>query len=307
MKAIVFERLGGPEVLEYRSVPDPVARAGEVVVDIVAASVNGADWKVRSGKSLVQAKFPHISGRDFSGVVSAVGEGVADVRVGDPVFAVCDEGHEGAYAEKIAIRAAIVAAKPEALSHPEAAAVALTGITAVSALEDTLALKAGETILVQGGAGGVGTIAAQLAKHLGAYVVATAGPANRDYLLSLGADKVVDYTAGDFRRETPPCDAVLDTVGGEVASRSIDVLKPGGRAAFIASGAKPPESGRRDVSLLRPKVGRSRACLERLASLLAGGVLCRPEITLFPLRDAASAQRLSESRHFRGKIVLQVR
>ena len=113
MKAAFIERHGGPEVLKYGDMPDPVAAAGEVVVDIVAASVNGADWKVRDGKSGQLARFPYILGRDFSGVVSAVGEGVTDLRVGDEVFAVCDVGQEGAYAEKIAIKAAIVAKKPE--------------------------------------------------------------------------------------------------------------------------------------------------------------------------------------------------
>ena len=150
MKAAYIERHGGPEVLKYGDMPEPVAKPGEVVVDIVAASVNGADWKVREGKSGQLAHFPYILGRDFSGVVSAVGDGVTELRVGDEVFAVCDVGQEGAYAEKIAIKASIVAKKPASLSHVDAAALALAGLTAICTVEDTLKLKAGETILIQG-------------------------------------------------------------------------------------------------------------------------------------------------------------
>ena len=142
MKAVFIEQYGGPDVLKYGDWPDPVAGAGEVVIDVVAASVNGADWKVRVGQHK-QPKFPFVLGRDFSGVISAVGEGVADLAVGDAVFGVCDAGHEGAYAEKIAVRGAIVARKPDGLSHVDAAALALTGLTAMSAIEDTLQLRAG--------------------------------------------------------------------------------------------------------------------------------------------------------------------
>src|ERR1700740_1412518 len=197
MKAAYIERHGGPEVLKFGDMPDPVAKPGEVVVDIVAASVNGADWKVREGKSGQLARFPYILGRDFSGVVSAVGEGVGDLSVGDEVFAVCDAGQEGAYAEKIAIKAAIVARKPDSLSHVDAAALALAGLTAICAIEDTLKLKAGETILIQGGAGGVASFAIQLAKHIGAKVITTASAANTAYLRGLGADEVIDYNATD--------------------------------------------------------------------------------------------------------------
>src|SRR5256886_11564220 len=168
MKAAFIERHGGPEVLKFGEMPDPVAASGEVVVDIVAASVNGADWKVREGKSSQLSRFPYILGRDFSGVVSAVGADVTDLRVGDEVFAVCDVGQEGAYAEKIAIKAAIVARKPDQLSHVDAAALALAGLTAICTIDDTLKLKAGETILIQGGACGVASFAIPLAQHLGA-------------------------------------------------------------------------------------------------------------------------------------------
>ncbi len=306
MKAAFIERYGGPGELKYGELPDPVAGPGEVVIDVHAASINAADWKVRAGQ-YQQAKFPLILGRDFSGVISAVGQGVTDLKVGDAVFGVCEAGQEGAYAEKIAVKAAIVAKKPDALSHVNAAALALTGLTALSAIEDTLKLKPGETILIQGGAGGVAGFAIQLAKHIGARVITTASAANHDYVRSLGADEIIDYNAVDFTRAVTNCDAVFDTVGAEVAQRSFAVLKPGGRAAFIASGAQAPKPSRDDVTSLRPPVGRARRHLERIVELVQAGAVRPPEIKLYRLSDAADAHRLSESRHFRGKLVFQVR
>ena len=254
-----------------------------------------------------QPKFPLVLGRDFSGVVSAVGEGVADLRIGDEVFGVLEAGREGAYAEKIAIGASIVAKKPGGLSHVDAAALALTGLTALCSVEDSLKLKSGETILIQGGAGGVASFAIQLAKHLGARVITTASAANLSYLRDIGADQVIDYNATDFTKVVSNCDAVFDTVGGDVATRSFAVLKPGGRAAFIASGAKAPTPDRSDVTALRPAVGRDRPHLERIAALYQAGVIRPPEVTLYKLSEAVEALRVSEARHFRGKLVFKVR
>src|SRR5580700_10111556 len=241
MKAAYIEKFGGPEVLQYGDVPDPVAGPGEVVVDVHAATVNAADWKFRAGEYARHAgsKFPAIPGRDFSGVVSAVGDG-ADLKVGDAVFGVIAAGKEGTYCEKIAINAAIVAKKPDGLSHINAAALALTGLTALVAVEDTLKLQRGETILIQGGAGGVASFAIQLAKHIGARVITTTSTANLDYVRSLGPDEVIDYKTQDFTKLVKNVDAVFETVGGDVAMQSFSVLKPGGRAAFIASGGKAP-------------------------------------------------------------------
>ena len=307
MKAVYINRHGGPEELTYGDLPDPVAKPGEVVVDIHAASINGADWKARTGEYATQTKFPYVLGRDFSGVVSAAGEGVRDLRVGDPVFAVCDVGQEGTYAEKIAIKAAIVARKPADLSHVDAAALALAGLTALVSVEDTLKLKAGETILIQGGAGGVAGFAIQLSKHLGARVITTASTSNHDYLRKIGADEIIDYKAVDFTEAVRDCDAVFDTVGGDVAQRSFKVLKAGGRAAFIASGAQAPKPDRSDVVALRPRVGRDRQHLERIVALVAMGAVRPPEVTRYKLSEAAAAHEVSQGRHFRGKLVFQVR
>ena len=307
MKAAYFMKNGAPEVMEYGDVPDPVAGPGQVLVDVHAASVNGADWKVRAGHYAPITEFPYIPGRDFSGVVSAVGAGVTDLKVGDAVFGVCDVGQEAAYAEKVAIKSAIVARKPESLSHVDCAALALIGLTALVSIEDTLQLKSGETILVQGGAGGVASFSIQVAKHIGVRVITTASAANHDYLRRLGADQVIDYNAQDFTKIVSGCDAVFDTVGGEVAKRSFAVLRPGGRAAFIASGNAAPASPRPDVSSLRPKVGRDRVHLERIAALVTSGAVRVPEITTYKLTEAAAAHKVSEGRHLRGKLVFKVR
>jgi NADPH:quinone reductase-like Zn-dependent oxidoreductase len=306
VKAVFIEKFGGAEVLHYGDRPDPAAAAGEVVVDVVAASVNAADWKVRAGE-YSQATFPLILGRDFSGLIASLGPGVDDLKIGDPVFGVLDAGGEGAYAEKVAIKASIVAKKPAALSDIDAAALALAGLTAIRSLEDTLKLKRGEKILIQGGAGGVASFAIQLAKHIGAHVITTTSTANIEYVRSLGADEVIDYRTTDFTRAVANCDAVFDTVGGEVAIKSFAVLKPGGRAAFIASGWKAPPPTRDDVTSLRPNVVRARAPLEQIGQLVAAGAVRPPEVKLFRLSQAQEAHRLSESRHFRGKLVLQVR
>ena len=268
MKAAYIDQFGGPEVIKYGDLPDPSPGPGQVVVDVFAASVNGADWKVRANHYGKAAPFPLILGRDFSGVVSAVGAGVTDLRVGDEVFGVLELGREGAYAEKIAINASIVAKKPAAMSHVDAAALALTGLTALCSIEDLLKLKSSETILIQGGAGGVASFAIQLAKHLGARIITTSSAANLSYLRDIGADEVIDYNATDFTKAVRDCDAVFETVGGDVARRSFAVLKPGGRAAFIASGPKAPEPDRADVTGLRPiRRPRPRASRARRRAL----------------------------------------
>lgn len=307
MKAAYFMKNGGPEVLQYGDVPDPVAGPGQVLVDVHAASVNGADWKVRAGSYAPITKFPYVPGRDFSGVVAALGAGVTDLKVGDPVFGVVEQVADGCYAEKVAIRSAIVAKKPAGLSHVECASLALIGLTALVSIEDTLKLKSGETILIQGGAGGVASFAIQLARHVGARVISTASAANLDYVRGLGADQVIDYNAQDFTKAVSGCDAVFDTVGGDVATRSFAVLRPGGRAAFIGSGASAPASPRSDAASLRPKVGRDRAHLERIVALVASGAVRVPEIRTYKLSEAVAAHRVSEGRHFRGKLVFKVR
>jgi NADPH:quinone reductase-like Zn-dependent oxidoreductase len=307
MKSVLLDKHGGPEMLRYGDAPDPVAGPGEVVVDIHAASVNAADYKVRLGNGRYRlTQFPHILGRDFSGIVSAVGA-CADLKIGDAVFGVTDQGIEGAYAEKIAINAAIVAKKPDGLSHEEAAALALTSLTALIAIEDTAHLKAGQTILIQGGAGGVAGFGIQLAKHLGAKVITTASKGNHAYVRSLGADQVIDYNAEDFTKIGPICDVVFDTAGGDVQVASYAVLKPGGKLVWIAPAPEGYRPARTDVETLRPNVLRGRAYLQRMLHLLEVGAVRAPTIVRYKLADAAEAHRVSEARHLQGKLVFQVR
>ena len=307
MKAAFFMKNGGPEVMQYGDVPDPVAKPGEVLVDVHAASVNGADWKVRTGSYAPTTAFPYIPGRDFSGVVSALGAGVTDFKVGDPVFGVVEQTAEFCYAEKVAIKSSIVAKKPDSLTHIEAAALGLIGLTALVSIEDTIKLKAGEKILIQGGAGGVASFALQVSRHIGARVIATASAVNHDYLRKFGVDQIIDYNKEDFTKVVSGCDAVFDTVGGPTVNGSFAVLRPGGRAAFIGSGATAPVSPRSDVVSLRPKVGRDRAHLERIVALVSKKAVQVPEIKVYSLMDAAEAHRVSEGRHLRGKLVFKVR
>ena len=307
MKAVFIERHGGPEELKYGDLPDPVAKPGEVVVDIHAASVNGADWKVRAGESYPQTKFPYVLGRDFSGVVSAVGEGVSDLRVGDAVFAVCDVGQEGAYAEKIAIKAAIVAKKPASLSHVDAAAMALAGLTALVAVEDTLKLKAGETDPGPGRGGRRRQLchpARQAHRRARDHHRQRRQPRLRAWARRRRGHRL--QRAGlhqgrlGLRRRVRHCRR-------QRHPGSFAVLKPGGRAAFIASGAQAPKPSRADVQSLRPNVARDRPHLERIVALHAAGAVRPPEVRLFPLSEAVAAHKVSQSRHLRGKLVFKVR
>ncbi len=309
MKAVYMMQHGGPEVLTWGELPDPVAKAGQVVVDIHAASINGADWKVRAGGTYGTIDtFPYILGRDFSGIVCAIGADVTDFKVGDAAFGVLPREQEGTYCEKVATTASILAKKPDGVSHVDASALALVGLTALISVEDTLQLQRGETILIHGGAGGVAAFAIEVAKHIGARVITTASAANHDYVRKLGADQVIDYRAEDFTKLVSGVDCVFDTVGGDVTQKSFAVLKPGGRAAFIASGAKAPmPEGRSDVRSLRPAVGRGRPYLERIMQLLTAGAVHVPEVKLYDLSQAQEAHKVSQGRHLRGKLVFKVR
>ena len=305
MNAVILAQYGGPEALVFATHPNPTPAFGEVLIDVKAASINGADYKVRRGLGGA-LDFPYVLGRDFSGIVSGVGPGVSDIRLGEEVFGVLDQGQEGAYAEKLVVKAAIIARKPKWLSHVEAASVALTGLTALWAIEDTAALQAGESILIHGGSGGVGSFAIQVARFLKADIATTASAENIEYVKMLGATQVVDYANEDFTEVVSPCDVVFDTVGGEVQVRSYDVLKPGGRLVRITAAPEGFEPSRLDVKVLRPAVTRSRGHLERIVDLLHREAVRPPNIKCFRLREASEAHRISETRHLRGKLVFDL-
>ena len=305
MKAVRIHRHGTAEVLQVDEIPAPVPAHGQLLIDIHAAGVNPGDIKVREGTvKYMRPALPHTLGRDFSGVVREVADGVADFRPGDAVFGVTPTGQEGAYAGLICIDASYVAAKPANTSHAESAALALAGLTVIVCLEETARLKAGETVLIHGAAGGVGSFAVQYAKSIGARVIATARAVNHDYVRRLGADQVIDYTATDFATVAPACDVVYDLVGGEAFRRSLRVLQPGGRLVAVGAAPIPADACRDDVTVLQPLVARSRARMERVAALADNRSVLPPEIMRFSLQHARKAHEFMESRRFRGKIVL---
>ena len=309
MRAIRFEKFGGPEVLKLVEMPDPIPGPGEVVVDVHAASVNPVDWKIRTGamERYFKTAFPVIPGRDGAGVVTALGAGVAAWKVGDAVSFIAGHMGQGTYAEKIALKADRLVAKPAALGFAEAAAYPLAGLTAWMALVATAPVERGMAVLIHGGAGGVGGIAVQIARHRGARVVATASAANADYAKSLGAEQVVAYDREDFTRALSGLDVVFDTMGGEIHRRSYGVLKKGGTLVWIT--AEPVADLGRDysVTVKQAVVRDNPEAFRGLAALVADGAIVPQVGRVLPLAQAADAHRLSETTHVRGKLVLSVR
>lgn len=315
MKAMGIRRYGGPEVIERLELDLPAPGPGEILVQIHAAGVNPADWKIREGlfKDRMPSEFPIVLGWDAAGVVEAVGKDVARVKSGDEIFAYCrkDKIHDGSYAEAILLNEIHLAPKPKNLSFEEAAAVPLVGLTAYQALFEATQLKAGETILIHAGAGGVGSFAIQLAKNAGARVLTTASARHHDYLRQLGADEILDYTQENFvsaaKRIFPEgIDAVFDTVGGQTQLDSAEVLKPGGRLTsllalnedyFRQRGLQP------HYVFVRPENSQ----LRKLGGLIEAGKLRVKLEKVFPLEEAAEAHRLIEAKHSQGKIVLKVK
>ncbi len=307
MKAMIFETIGGPLIESELDEPKP--QKGELLIEIHAASVNPADYKVRQGfyAGATELKMPHISGRDFSGIVIDVGEGVKDFNVGDETFGVLEAGHEGTYAEYICEKSELICKKPPFLNHEEASALALTGLTAIVSLKEAARLKAREKVLIHGGAGGVGNYAIQYAKHLGATVVTTASQHNHNYLSELGADQIIDYNLVNFWEQVSDCDVVFDTIGFSVHEHSYSALKPKGRLVYIAPQPDNFSPPREDVEIIRPKVGRSRYYLEQIIELTKSRKIRPPEIEVFKLADAATAQDKISTGHVRGKLILKVK
>ena len=313
MKAAYLTGHGGVDKFVYGDLPDPVAGPGEVVVDVHAASVNAADYKVRLGGGAYSGasnlKFPYILGRDFSGTVSALGPGVTDFKVGDAVFGVMDAGIEGCYAEKVKIAAAIIAQEAgDSLGDAEAAAMALTSLTAIWALEDTARLQARRDD-PDPGRRRRGRRVRDPARQAYRRRRSSRPPARAITIMCAGSAPTGSSTTTRkiSRRPCPACDVVFDTVGGEVQVRSYEVLKPGGRLVWIAPAPAGFQPSRKDVEVLRPRVARDRAHLERMKELLAAGAVSPPAITRYKLADAAEAHRVSEGRHLQGKLVLIVR
>jgi NADPH:quinone reductase-like Zn-dependent oxidoreductase len=308
MEAVRYARYGSPDVLKVVKVRAPDVRKGFVRVRVHAAGVNTIDWEIRKGGPFTGFPYPPpiIPGYDFSGVIDAVGKEVEGFAVGDAVFGMLPLATPGAYAEYVVVDVRAIAHKPDGVSHAIAAALPMPALTASQALFGTAKLKAGQTVLIHGAAGGVGHIALQLAKASGVRVIATGSTGRREFLLGLGADQFVDYTAQPFEQVVRDVDAVLDTVGGDTLERSYGVLKPGG---IVVSLVEPPDESelrRRGVRGEAILVAPSGKMLEVVARELAAGRL-RVEIEqVFPLAAAATAHRRSESRRVRGRLVLSL-
>ena len=240
MKAFVVSKYGKENSVEAVELPEPELGDGDVLVEVHAASVNPLDLKIRNGelKPLLPYKLPLVLGNDLAGVVIKAGKNVRRFKPGDEVFARPDQDRIGAFAELIAISENDVAKKPHRLDMEQAASVPLVGLTAWQALVGKARLQAGQKVLIQAGSGGVGTIAIQLAKHLGATVATTTSTANVDWVKGLGADVVIDYKKDDFESVLHDYDVVIDTQGGQTLEKSLLVLKPGGKVISVAG---PPE------------------------------------------------------------------
>jgi NADPH2:quinone reductase len=316
VRAMVTPQFGGPDVFEERDVERPEPGPREVLVRVIAAGTNPVDAKLRANGGSRGLEAPIILGADISGVVEEVGPGVTGLAPGDEVYytpEVSGPRSNGSYAQYHVASADIVAKKPASLSHEEAAAVPLAGGTAYEAIVRRLAVRVGETVLIHGGAGGVGSFAVQIARAAGARVLATAGPDNQETLEELGADVALDYRSQDVAGLALDdtggrgVDVVLDTVGGETVESSIPATRPFGRIATIlgAQGDLTPLY-RKNQTLYGVFLTRERARLEEMSGLIERG-LARPLVAeVLPLEEVGKAHERLDSGHGRGKVVLRV-
>ncbi|MEV5142282.1 NADP-dependent oxidoreductase [Streptomyces syringium] len=306
MKAISYRAYGGPEVLEFGELPEPKVGPDSVLIKVRAAAVNPVDWKAQAGylDGMLQAVFPVVPGWDVSGVVVGLGADTPEFTIGDEVMGYVREDFlsRGTFAEYVAAPVRTLARKPANLTFEQAAGIPLAGLTAYQALR-AAGTGEGDTVLVHAAAGGVGAMAVQLAKHLGARVIGTAGERNHDYLRGLGAEPVTygDGLAGRVRALVPEgVDVVLDLVGGGTIHTSPEVTAPGARLISIADPEVAALGGR--LLWVRPDA----ADLTALSHLAEQGVLTVEVAEVFPLEKTADAQRLSAEGHTRGKIVVTV-
>ncbi|MEV6275431.1 NADP-dependent oxidoreductase [Nocardia sp. NPDC051832] len=308
MRAIRQDEFGGPEVLRVAEVDRPVPGLAEVLVRVHATSVNPTDVWHRFSGGLVQRIVP--LGWDVSGVVEAVGPGVTRFQPGDEVFGMPRHPlPAGAYAEYVTSPARHLVRKPVALTHTEAAALPLVAMTAWQALVEVAEVRPGQRVLIHAAAGGVGHVAVQIAKARGAYVIGTASAAKHEFLRTLGADEVIDYTAVDFAEAVTDVDVVVDAIGGEYGPRSLRTLRAGG---IVVSLASPAEAQLAEIAAPQGKRAQFMAVeadlqgLREIAALVESGQLRAHVDTVLPLEDAAKAHELSASGRTVGKIVLTV-
>ena len=306
MKAVVAHEYGAPEVLKFEDVPRPEPKEDEALVRVIASAVNPADPLTLSGKYAREfgTHLPLIPGYDIAGVVEKTGRKVTKLKVGDAVYGYPTFG--GGWAEYVTVKEWEVAAKPKSLNFAEAAAVPMGALTAWQALVDVAQLNAGQTILIHGGSGGVGSFAVQIAKARGARVIATASTANQDLLKQLEVDMAIDYTKTKFEEMAKAVDAVLDPVGRDTLARSYGVVKKGGIVMSLVARPDPVELEKRGIRGSAISVHADAEDLAEIARLIDTRQI-KPVVTqVLPLSEAIAAQRQAETHHTRGKVVLRI-
>ncbi|MEO9011344.1 MAG: NADP-dependent oxidoreductase [Nakamurella sp.] len=310
MRSVVQSRFGDASVLEIASLPIPSPLPTEIRVRVLAAGINPVDWKTREGHGMagVLGDPPFTLGWDVAGVVDAVGFGVTTVAVGDRVYGMpwFPRAANG-YSEYVTAPARQFARTPASISDAAAAAVPLAGLTAWQILVDTANIQAGQRILITAGAGGVGHFAVQLARHFGAYVVTTAGPANHEWLRELGADEVLDYHDPDYAAQINDIDLVVDLVGHRDQRALLKAVRPGGLFVSVPGGVSDDlaaASAERGVAATGFLVEPDGAALARIGALIESGAVTVEVAAAFPLDEVAIAHKLAEANHTRGKIVL---
>ncbi len=307
MKAVVLKEYGDVNVLSYEDVERPAPNADDILVKVENIGVNPVEWKIRSGLGKeFGLKLPYILGTEISGTVEEVGADVKNFKVGDEIFGSINMMRGGGYAEFALAKESEIAHKPKNVDFENAAAIPVGSLTAWKAIFETANLQSGQKILIHGAAGGVGSMAVQLAKAKGAYIYATASGKNEEFVRNLGADEVIDYTKTKFEDVVKDVDVILDTIGGETQERSFEVLKKGG---FLVSLVAPPSeelAKKFEVKAEMIQSGPNGKRLEEIAKLAADRKLKTHIETVLPLSEVKKSQTLSESGHARGKIVLSI-
>jgi NADPH:quinone reductase-like Zn-dependent oxidoreductase len=308
MKAVVIHEYGGPEVLKYEDVARPEPKEDQILIRVISAGVNPVDGLIRSGlfAKHSEAAFPMILGGDIAGVVEKTRSKVTKFKAGDPVFAYASLKSGGGYAEYALTTEREAAPKPKVLTYVEAAAVPIVALTAWQALVDTAKLSAGQTVLIHGGSGGVGTFAIQIAKARGARVIATASTANQDLLKQLGADVAIDYTKQKFEDVAKDVDVVLDSIGKDTLARSYAVVKKGGFVVSLVARPDRAELDKRGIRGAALSVQPNSDELAEIGKLIDEGKIKVIVSQTFPLSEASKAQEQVATGHTRGKIVLKV-
>ncbi len=311
MKAVRLRKVGGPEQLVYEDAPTPQLGSGDALIRVHATGITPAEltWAETYRNCDGSERLPAIPGHEVSGVVDSVAHGVTDVSIGDAVYALTSFCRDGAAAEYVAVRAADLAPKPQTLNFVQAAAVPLSALTVWQAFFDHARLAPGQRVLIHGAAGGVGGFAVQIARWHGAYAIGTASTENRDFLLGLGANEVIDYQHVQFEEAVHDVNVVLDTIGGGTRERSWEVLKPGGILVSLPEPIPESEAAAHDKRSRRGVffvVRPDREQLGQIARLIDSGAVHPVIAQTVPLAEAREAFERGVAGHTRGKLVLAV-